>query len=200
MPNAKEFGKRLTALRKRQGLSQQQLASKMIVSRSAVSMWEQGSRLPDIMMLARLALCLDADEHALMDAVRDGAAPEHVLVVEDVPALLRGTVRMVRDALPDAAVAGFENGVDALAYAGVNRVEIAFLDIELDGRMNGVALAKRLKALNRRVNIIFLTAFGEYTQDAHDLYSSGYLRKPITAERIREALDNLRFPMRRAGR
>ena len=46
MQNAEKFSSTLRELRGKKGLSQQQLAERMIVSRSAVSMWELGSRLP----------------------------------------------------------------------------------------------------------------------------------------------------------
>ena len=200
MQIAEKFGNRLRELRAERGVSQQQLADMAAVSRTSIAMYEAGKRLPDIGMLARLADCLGVDSAELLEAMQEQNEPTGVIVVEDMPALLRGTVRMAQEELPDAAIAGFENAIDALAYARANDVQIAFLDIELDGRMNGIELAKRLKELHPRVNIIFLTSFGEYTQDAHDLYSSAYLRKPITPEKIREALDNLRFPLRGCGR
>ena len=200
MQIAEKFGNRLRELRAERGVSQQQLADMAAVSRTSIAMYEAGKRLPDIGMLARLADCLGVDSAELLEAMQEQNEPTGVIVVEDMPALLRGTVRMAQEALPDAAITGFENAIDALAYAAVHSVRIAFLDIELDERMNGVELAKRLKELHPRVNIIFLTSFGEYAQDAHDLYSSAYVRKPITAEKIREALDNLRFPVRGCGR
>ena len=200
MQIAEKFGNRLRELRAERGVSQQQLADMAAVSRTSIAMYEAGKRLPDIGMLARLADCLGVDSAELLEAMQEQNEPTGVIVVEDMPALLRGTVRMAQEALPDAVITGFENAVDALAYAAAHSVRIAFLDIELDERMNGVELAKRLKELHPRVNIIFLTSFGEYAQDAHDLYSSAYVRKPITAEKIREALDNLRFPVRGCGR
>ena len=200
MQIAEKFGNRLRELRAERGVSQQQLADMAAVSRTSIAMYEAGKRLPDIGMLARLADCLGVDSAELLEAMQEQNEPTGVIVVEDMPALLRGTVRMAQEALPDAAITGFENAIDALAYAAAHSVRIAFLDIELDERMNGVELAKRLKEEHPRVNIIFLTSFGEYAQDAHDLYSSAYVRKPITAEKIREALDNLRFPVRGCGR
>ena len=195
MQTAEKFGNRLRELRSEKGFSQQQLAEALSVSRTSIAMYESGKRLPDVAMLSRLADCLGVDASLLMDAMETRNDPLSVLVVEDVPTLLRGTARMVESELPGAAVAAFENGADALDYARDASVQIAFLDIELDERMSGIELAQRLKARNRRVNIIFLTAHGEYAQTAHDLYSSAFLRKPVTPEKIREALDNLRFPV-----
>ena len=48
------FGKLLVILRKKNGLSQE-LAERLSVSTSAVSKWENGKNLPDMMMLSRIA-------------------------------------------------------------------------------------------------------------------------------------------------
>ena len=199
MVSVAEFGNKLKRIRMERGLSQRRLAEMMAVSNGAVANWENGTRLPDVSMLSRLAECLGVESYVLLDAMRRQSEPLCVIVVEDVPLLLRGVIRMVQDELPDADISGFENGADTLAFADAHRAQIAFLDIELDKHMNGVELAKRLKELNPRVNIVFLTSFGEYAQAAHELYSSGYIRKPITPEKIREALDNLRYPIRGVG-
>ena len=72
--------------------------------------------------------------------------------------------------------------------------DVAFLDIEMKG-MNGVELANALKEINPDVNLIFATGFGSYRDSAFDLHASGYLIKPITAERVRNELENLRRPV-----
>ena len=50
---------RITYLRKSKGLSQSQLASELSISASAVGMYEQGRRVPDIDMLVKLADLFD---------------------------------------------------------------------------------------------------------------------------------------------
>ena len=196
MGRSEKFGNLIKRLRLERNLSQQQLADQLVFSRGAVSMWESGKRLPDVSTLSRLADCLGVDSHILLDSMQEQDTSISIIVVEDVPTLLRGYVKMVQDQLPDAVIAGFDNGTEALEYACSNEVQIAFLDIELDDSMNGIELAKRLKELNSRINIVFLTSFGEYVQDAFDLYSSGYVRKPVTPEKIRRQIANLRFPVR----
>ena len=101
MQNPEVFASALKELRSKKGLSQQQLAEQMMVSRSAVSMWELGTRLPDINMIDRLATCLDVESRILLDAIR-GAPNEivNIIVVEDVPTLLQGSIRMIQDVVP----------------------------------------------------------------------------------------------------
>ncbi len=197
MHSSDEFACVLKELRSRKGLSQQQLAEQMLVSRSAVSMWELGTRLPDINMLDRLSACLGVESHILLDAIR-GAANEivNIIVVEDVPALLRGSIVMIQDVAPAASIAGFESGAEALAYARSSRVSIAFLDIEIDEEMNGLELARRLLDVHPYTNIIYLTNFAEYMTQAIYDHCSGYILKPLTRERVRHELANLRFPIR----
>lgn len=197
MHNSDEFARVLKELRAKKGLSQQQLAEQMMVSRSAVSMWELGTRLPDVNMLDRLAACLGAETRLLLDALRDAPSERvRILVAEDVPALLQRSVEMIRDVTPAAEVAGFEGGAEALAYARSRRVSAAFLDIELDETMNGLQLARKLLEIHPATNIIFLTNYVEYmTQAVYD-HCSGYILKPLSRERVRHELANLRFPVR----
>ena len=48
------FSEKLIRLRKREGISQEELASYLEVSRQAVSRWEQGTALPDAGNLLKL--------------------------------------------------------------------------------------------------------------------------------------------------
>ena len=61
--------------------------------------------------------------------------------------------------------------------------------------MTGVELAKELKAVNPKMNIIFVTGFSEYAGDAMELYASGYIMKPVTKEKVERELCDLRFPI-----
>lgn len=49
------FGKLLIILRKKNGLSQKELAERLSVSTSAVSKWENGKNLPDMMIISSIA-------------------------------------------------------------------------------------------------------------------------------------------------
>ena len=191
------FARALKDLRMKKKLSQQQLAEQMLVSRSAVSMWELGTRLPDINMIDRLAACLDVESRILLDAIR-GEPNEtvNIIVVEDVPTLLQCSVGMIQNVVPGASIAGFESGEEALAYAHPNRVSIAFLDIEIDENLNGLELARQLLKIHPHTNIIYLTNYAEYMKQAIYDHCSGYILKPLSRERVRHELANLRFPVR----
>jgi transcriptional regulator with XRE-family HTH domain len=150
------FGQFLRDLRNEKGLSQQQLAELLFVTRKTVGNWELGNRMPDISMLSRLADCLDVESYILLDALRQPGEPPRVIVVEDAPVILKGLIRTIREELPDIEVSGFRTAAQALEYAHTNRISVAFLDIELSGE-NGIDLAKDLKEIEP--NVIDLSRF-----------------------------------------
>ena len=117
-----------------------------------------------------------------------------ILCVDDEPLMLQMLEMAVREARPDADITAFSKQTDLLSEARENGCDIAFLDIHMRG-MNGVELAKKLKEVNPKMNIIFVTGFSEYTGDAMRLHASGYIMKPVTAEDIAKELDDLRFPI-----
>ena len=80
--NTKKFAVALKNLRREKGLSQLELAEYMMVSRSTISMWELGSRLPDVEMLDHLADCLNVDIQYFLDAILDKIKQEPVIDIE----------------------------------------------------------------------------------------------------------------------
>ena len=196
MQKTEEFANKLKKLRTDKGISQQQLADMLVVSRSAVSMWELGTRLPDVSMILRLADCLGVENRELLDIFQESEDETNIIIVEDVPLLLRGTIRMLQEELPGVSITGFSSGKEALQFAQHHSVSVAFLDIELDDHMDGLRLAGELTAINSQTNIIFLTSHAEYLQQAVYDHCSGYILKPLSRERIRHELNNLRFPVR----
>ena len=61
-----KVGKNIVALRKKKGLTQQELGAKLFVTDKAVSKWERGIGLPDISILEKLAEVLDTDIYELL--------------------------------------------------------------------------------------------------------------------------------------
>lgn len=117
-----------------------------------------------------------------------------ILCVDDEPLMLQMLEAAVTEAKPEADINVFEYPEDLLEDAQQNGCDIAFLDIHMSG-MTGVELAKELKAVNPKMNIIFVTEFSEYAGDAMKLHASGYIMKPVTTEAVKSELDDLRFPI-----
>lgn len=118
----------------------------------------------------------------------------NVMAVDDERLALKALVDAIEKADPGAHVKGFSYAEDALDYAEANLVDVAFLDVEM-ADLSGVELARRLKVTNPDINIIFATGFGEYRDSAFELHASGYLTKPITVEKVKKELSELRRPV-----
>jgi len=61
-----EFGKKLQELRKQKGLTQEQLAKSLYVSRTAISKWESGRGYPSIESLKQIAKTFDITVDTLL--------------------------------------------------------------------------------------------------------------------------------------
>ncbi len=117
-----------------------------------------------------------------------------MLCVDDEPLMLKMLEMAIKEAKPDADVTAYRYQDELLEDAKKNGCDIAFLDIHMRG-MNGVELAKELKAVNPKMNIIFVTGFSEYAGEAMNLHASGYIMKPVTKEKVQAELADLRFPI-----
>ena len=62
-----QFGILLTTLRKKNGISQKEMAERLSVSTSAVSKWEHGKNLPDMTMLGSIAEILQVSCDELLN-------------------------------------------------------------------------------------------------------------------------------------
>lgn len=69
----------IKTLRKRRGLSQEELAQHLHVVRQTVSKWENGSSVPDAAMLIRLAEALDCTVSELLGGSQATGAGENEL-------------------------------------------------------------------------------------------------------------------------
>ena len=187
------FAITLRKLRTEKGLSQQEMAERMYVTRSTVARWENGSRLPSAVMIARLAECLGTDVNMLMNAAAESEEAPNVIIVDDRKIVLSGALSVLETVLPNAVITGFTRPSEAVEYAKTNRIALAFLDIEM-GKTSGLDLCRTLLEINPRTNVVYLTAYIEYSFDAWSTGASGFMLKPITEEGVREQLKNLRYP------
>ena len=192
------FGEALLAARKQKGLSQKQFADLLPVSRSSVANWEADRRLPNATIIAKISEILDVEVAELLDASNEIDNHPHVIIVDDNKIILTGGLSIIEKALPNAIVEGFTKPSQAIKYAGENRISLAFLDIEL-GITNGIDLCNELLEINPRMNIVFLTAYPEYSIEAWKTKASGFMVKPISVEGVKEQLKKLRHPFPTGG-
>ncbi|MFC5704079.1 response regulator [Cohnella faecalis] len=86
----------------------------------------------------------------------------------------------------------FQNPLDAYEFvkSHADSVDIAFLDISMP-EIDGMSLSARLRALDRSMDIVFVTGYDEYAVKAFDMDALDYLLKPVTAERVAQTLSKL---------
>ncbi len=124
-----------------------------------------------------------------------------IIAVDDEKLALEGLMTEIALASPDSEVRGFRRPEEALEWCSENNgADVAFLDIEMPGK-NGVTLARELADGYPDINIIFTTGYDEYALEAMSLRASGYVLKPVTADKIRSELEHPRNPVpERRGR
>ena len=82
-------------------------------------------------------------------------------------------------------VAGCKNALEAFHFINAEKIDLIFLDINMP-EISGLSFAK---SINRNIKIIFTTAYREYAVDGFDLQAVDYLLKPISFERLLQAIN-----------
>ena len=187
------FAENLRKLREERGLSQKQLGIQMFVNHSTIARWENGTRLPDAAMILRLARCLGVDVNTLLMMVAQSDEAPNVIMVDDSSVILSDGVSVLEEVMPDATIMGFIWPQEAIEYARIKRVELAVLDIEM-GNSSGLELCRKLQEINPTTNVVFLTAYADYSLDAWKTEASGFILKPLTPDCIKKKKKKLRYP------
>lgn len=111
-----------------------------------------------------------------------------ILLVDDEELQLIRLENACKKVMPESEFFSFTNPLKVVE-SNVN-FDLAFLDIEMPG-LNGIQLAKKLKSINPKIKIIFVTAYNNYALDAYRLHASGYITKPVNENKIKVENDEL---------
>ena len=111
-------------------------------------------------------------------------ADDEVLLCDELKCLLEasGEVNVVGAA---------HSGKDALTFLEKQKVDIAFLDIQMPG-MNGMELSRLLAGWPNPPLIVFVTAFSSFAVEAFKVDAVDYILKPFDAADIERVLKKLR--------
>ena len=109
----------------------------------------------------------------------------HCLIVDDEP--------MAREILENHLskidsvhiVASCKNAVDAFNVIAAKKIDVIFLDINMP-EISGLSFAK---SINKKIKLIFTTAYREYAVDGFDLQAVDYLLKPISFDRLYQSIN-----------
>ena len=192
------FAETLKKLRNEKGLTQLQLGNKMFVNKSTVARWESGLRLPDAAMITRLSKVLGVGAGMLLSAAAESEESPNIILVDDNIAIIPDSLFVWEKVAPNATVTGFNRPLEAIEYAKVNRIDLAILDIEL-GKTSGLDLCRSLHEINPCTDVVYLTAYPDYSLDAWDTDACGFMVKPLTPEGVRRQLKKLGYRFSTGG-
>jgi two-component system LytT family response regulator len=107
------------------------------------------------------------------------------IIIEDEPLALEKTKDFANKVPFLQLCATFDNALTGLAYLNNNKVDLLFLDINMD-ELSGIELLESSK-INSQV--IITTAYQEYAIKGYDLQITDYLLKPFTFNRFLQAVN-----------
>lgn len=119
-----------------------------------------------------------------------GIRRAHVLIVEDHP-VLRGVIRLACEHSRDLAIVGeVEDGEQALEMARELSPDVIVLDLSLPGELQGLDVARRLRAEGSTAKILILTGRTDDRSvfDSIRAGADGFLEKTAGVRFIAEAL------------
>lgn len=107
------------------------------------------------------------------------------IIIEDEPLALERTQTFVEKVPFLDLKATFDNALNGLTYLQSNKVDILFLDINMD-ELSGIELLESSKIESQ---VIFTTAYQEYALKGYELNVTDYLLKPFTFNRFLQAVN-----------
>ncbi len=120
----------------------------------------------------------------------------NIICVDASRITLSGLRERAHSIVPGADVYTCQSAEKAVELAGTKGCDVLLTDIEIGSEGDeGIRLASAIQKINPRVNIIFITACGEweYAQDILSLRISGYVRKPYDQCELEKEFENLRY-------
>lgn len=80
-----------------------------------------------------------------------------------------------------------EEMLDAFQHGMI--ADALFLDIQIPGELNGLAVAKEIYKNDENIPIVFITSYGEYAEEGYYVNALRYLRKPVSQSIVFECMD-----------
>lgn len=97
-------------------------------------------------------------------------------------------LQYAKNTLTNIEVVEFDSGEGLLSSFSEEKYKIVFLDIYMKG-INGVTVAEKIRETDEDCKIIFTTSSVDHKGDGFEVAATHYLIKPITYERVEQALN-----------
>lgn len=116
---------------------------------------------------------------------KPNGSKKRVLVVDDHPLFRKGVVQLLHDEPDLAVIAEASNNNEALGAIRKHNLDLAVVDIGLEGSTNGIELTKNIRAEKPKLPVLVLSMHDEtlFAERALRAGARGYVMK-------REALNN----------
>lgn len=115
-----------------------------------------------------------------------------IYAVDDETLALEMLVEAIQEVWPDAETEAFKNPLECLEALKQKPCDVLFSDIRMP-EMQGTVFAEKCMQLEPELNLFFITAYDDYALEALQLHVSGYITKPVTAEKIRREIPYFRY-------
>lgn len=113
-----------------------------------------------------------------------------VVIIDDEPMARERIHALLKEERDMEVAAECRNGIEAASVINQIKPDLIFLDIQMPG-MNGFEVLEEIDK-DSMPEIIFVTAYDQYTLDAFSAHALDYLLKPFDDERFKEALNYAR--------
>jgi DNA-binding LytR/AlgR family response regulator len=113
-----------------------------------------------------------------------------LLAVDDEEPALADLVRMLEASPAVAEVRAARSADQALIALAERPLDALFLDVRMPG-LDGLELARVLRQFDRPPAVVFVSAYDDFAVRAFELEALDYLVKPVSRQRLDEAVDRV---------
>lgn len=183
-----DVGRKIHELRKSKSMTQEELAAEMGVSIAAVSKWETGNSIPDILMLCSIADFFDISTDELLGRTKKR---RKIIVADDVE-FIRDSLKSILSTNDYDLIGEATEGKELLDMLKFKEPDIIFLDINMPV-MDGITALKRIIKEYPKIKVIMCSAVTDKViiDSAIAAGASGYITKPFFPDAIIKSLKEL---------
>lgn len=113
----------------------------------------------------------------------------NIVIVDDNAVLLDSIINLTAESINiPHSTSAFSSVAEVINFAQKDKIDILITDIKMP-IVNGIDLSQILRELQPALQIIFISNYTTYVEDAFSAGPIYYLLKPISQERLKNALD-----------
>ena len=129
-------------------------------------------------------------EHSGTGILMQGGIKLIVLTVDSDRIRLQNDLKLIKEVLPESIIVGVNTQKEAMSFAEKAACDLVFTDVLLEDG-SGLDLAAGIKQMHPETEAIFLADNEIHAARAYKIHAAGYIVRPLTAERLKEEVDNL---------